>query len=177
MSIVLWAGGDALFADRQVTTHGMRQETQKIFPMPKGEVVGITGDFDSGLAMVDWFARGANPKDWPACQSAERWAPLVVLHRNPITGRPECYRLEREPFRMLVLEPFSAWGSGRDYAIGALHMGATGRQAVEVASKYDNGCGMGIDEYALDHLRLHAAPAKEKITPTKTAPGAWRGGT
>lgn len=37
------------------------------------------------------------------------------------------------------------YGEGRDFAYGALEMGANAIKAVEVASKYCISCGMGID--------------------------------
>lgn len=36
-------------------------------------------------------------------------------------------------------------GSGRDFAIAAMHCGKTAREAVEIASLYENGCGNGVD--------------------------------
>ena len=41
--------------------------------------------------------------------------------------------------------PFYAVGSGRDFAIGAMHCGKTPAEAVEIASKYDLKTGMEID--------------------------------
>lgn len=38
----------------------------------------------------------------------------------------------------------------RDYAYGALAMGADAVRAVEVACEYDNGCGMGIDVLTIE---------------------------
>lgn len=38
-----------------------------------------------------------------------------------------------------------AWGSGRDYAMGAMARGANAKEAAEIAMRFDNGCGMGID--------------------------------
>jgi hypothetical protein len=40
---------------------------------------------------------------------------------------------------------FSAWGSGSEFAIGAMEMGATAIQAVQATSKHCVSCGFGVD--------------------------------
>lgn len=54
-------------------------------------------------------------------------------------------RYEREPHPFEIEEPFYAFGSGMDIAIGALAMGANAIKAVEIASRYSSHCGNGID--------------------------------
>lgn len=40
-----------------------------------------------------------------------------------------------------ITRGFHAIGSGRDYALAAMSMGATAKEAVEVAMRFDNGTG------------------------------------
>jgi ATP-dependent protease HslVU (ClpYQ) peptidase subunit len=40
----------------------------------------------------------------------------------------------------------TATGSGRDYALAAMHCGKTAREAVEIACLFETGCGNGVDE-------------------------------
>jgi len=42
-----------------------------------------------------------------------------------------------------------AIGSGMKYAIASMESGCSPKQAIKVASKYDEGTGMGIKEYKL----------------------------
>jgi ATP-dependent protease HslVU (ClpYQ) peptidase subunit len=51
--------------------------------------------------------------------------------------------------RQVVEDPFMAWGSGRDFALGAMAMGATAREAVAVACRFNVYCGNGIDAFDL----------------------------
>lgn len=46
-----------------------------------------------------------------------------------------------------LLGACSGWaiGSGCDYALGAMEAGATAQEAVRIASRLDNQCGMGVD--------------------------------
>lgn len=44
-----------------------------------------------------------------------------------------------------VVKAFHAIGSGRGEALGAMAMGADARRAVEIASRLNVGCGLGVD--------------------------------
>jgi ATP-dependent protease HslVU (ClpYQ) peptidase subunit len=142
MSIVAWDG--ATFAtDRQMTASDYKAEGSKSLRVGK-VVIAWTGSAAEGLALADWFQKGADRDSWPECQAAsDRWCRLIVASQAGV------YVYEQEPFPIPVLEIFSAWGSGRDFALGALAMGATAKQAVEVANKMCAGCGFGVDVYTL----------------------------
>jgi hypothetical protein len=42
-----------------------------------------------------------------------------------------------------------AWGSGRDFALAAMHLGKTAAEAVEVACLFQSDCGLGVDHVEL----------------------------
>lgn len=42
-----------------------------------------------------------------------------------------------------------AWGSGRDFALGALSMGATAAEAVKIACKHSTTCGGKIHTFTI----------------------------
>lgn len=44
------------------------------------------------------------------------------------------------------------FGSGRDFALGALAMGASAYEAVKAAITFDITCGIGVDTLTLDGL-------------------------
>lgn len=56
----------------------------------------------------------------------------------------KCYKLAGSMFQ-LCSRDFHAIGSGRDYALAALHMGRSAQQAVHVAMEFDAGTGGEIE--------------------------------
>jgi ATP-dependent protease HslVU (ClpYQ) peptidase subunit len=57
----------------------------------------------------------------------------------------------------LILSPQTAIGTGRDYALAAMHCGSTAAEAVAIAALFDPGTGGGVDTVTLtleiDHGR------------------------
>lgn len=143
MTVIAW-DGKVLAADKQSTSAGLRTTTTKLRRLLSGEVLAYCGDADSGRAVAEWYADGADPAKWPKCQSdKDDWARLIVGSRNGI----KVY--ERQPYGMPIEDKFIAWGSGRDFAIGAMARGASAVEAVKIAMRFDTGCGMGIDKVRL----------------------------
>lgn len=140
MSVIAW-DGKTLAADRQGTNNGMRTTSTKIKKLSCGAIVAWTGEAECGLELAQWWENGADPGKWPAYQSTDDWTRLIVAHK----GRVVIF--EKRPVPQVVEDPFDAWGSGRDFAIGALAMGADARAAVRVAIQFATGCGMGVDSF------------------------------
>ena len=139
VSIVAW-DGKTIVADKQATCADMRFSTTKLRRIGSGEVLAIIGLESAGQMLMSWYEDGADPEKWPKCQEdKEDWVRLVVASK---TG---CKVYERHPVAMPIEDSFMAWGSGRDYAMGAMAEGANARRAVEVAMKFNTACGMGID--------------------------------
>lgn len=104
------------------------------------EVLAWTGDQDAGELLAQWYAAGADVAKWPECQKdKEWWCRLLVFDRNGAR------MYERLPVSVKIEDRFCAWGSGRDFALAALHLGRSAREAVEVACLFETGCGNGID--------------------------------
>lgn len=141
MSIVAW-DGRTIAADRQMTAGNLILTTHKIRKLPNGDIVAWTGITENGLAVAEWYEKGADPALWPASQKGEDWSRLIVV---PKRGRPFTY--EQLPVKQIVHDRRAAWGSGGHFAIGAMEMGASSVQAVKVASKFCNGCGQGVDSF------------------------------
>lgn len=143
MTCLAW-DGRFLAADKMASNGNTCRTTTKIRRIKRVghmvEVIGITGELDSGLLLMQWYENGADPKDWPDCQKDnDRWSRLVVADK---TG---CWQYERLPVKSRIEDRFSAWGQGRDFAIAAMHLGQTAAQAVAIANIYDTGCGNGVD--------------------------------
>jgi len=136
MTIIAW-DGTILAADRQSTHAEMRRDTTKLHWVD-GHALAFTGDESAGLMMLEWWAAlcTQSPKPWPACQSTPDWARLIVVNN---AGVVTWY--EQNPVALSCGPGFHAWGSGRDFAIGAMAAGAKAVQAVEVACEYSVFCG------------------------------------
>lgn len=139
MSIIVW-DGKMLAADKRATNNGHAATTSKIFRID-GMLIGFSGDACFGLAMLAWLKEGADPKQFPESQkSSDDYAGVVRIERSGLI-----LKYERSPFPMPIHDRAFAMGSGRDYALAALHLGKGAREAVEVACALDIYCGNGID--------------------------------
>lgn len=140
MTTVAW-DGETLAADRKM---GDRYNVQKIFPVPTGFAAGC-GDYDSVIEIVQWLRDGEPRDSVPVLQEkdddGDSCAEVVVVDRK---GRIDWLTW---PYlrRIRLHERFVAIGSGEEVAIGAMAFGATARQAVAVACRYDPNTGQGID--------------------------------
>lgn len=139
MSVVAW-DGKTLAADRQATSCGLRTATHKARRLANGEVIAWVGDKDYGQALALWYERGRDAAAWPEFQNdKDDWSRLIVA------GESGVRTYERQPIELVDLDAIQAWGSGRDYALGAMAMGADAAEAVQVACRFDANCGMGVD--------------------------------
>lgn len=146
MTIIAW-DGKTLAADKRATYSGLARTVTKISRTHKGELVAFSGDFDMGVALVQWYVgdgyaeRYPNNKDNNGIMKTQ----MMVIR---LDGTICIY--EREPVPMTFTDPQTAMGSGRDYAMAAMHLGCTAVQAVQVACDLDIFCGNGIDTLQLN---------------------------
>src|SRR6185503_13075151 len=148
MSIVVF-DGKTLAADCLAVNSGLRMKVNKIFREPNGTLLAFTGQLDAGLIMVKWFQDGADLACYPPFQAKEDWTRLIVVHP---TGEVVVY--EQHPVGYREERSYAAWGCGRDFAMGALAMGADARRAVEITNELSEGCGFGIEACDLRPLEL-----------------------
>lgn len=140
MSVVAW-DGQTLAADRRAVYQNLARTTRKIFRLDANRLVGFAGEIGAGLEMVQWLKGGARPKTFPAAQRDEKsWVPVVVVVRG---GEIKMY--ERTPYPARVLDSKYAIGSGRDFALAAMYLQRSAREAVEITCEFDTSCGNGID--------------------------------
>ncbi len=143
MSIIAY-DGKMIAADKRGTTHGMSMTITKLIALPvDGEFAAWTGDQDVGLTLIDWYVNGKDEKKWPEVQKTDDFTDLIIANANG------CYFYQKYPRICKIEDEFMAWGSGRDYAMAAMAMGANAREAVVVAIKYNVYCGNGIDSFVL----------------------------
>lgn len=137
MSVIAW-DGRVLAADRQVTIGSLSTTGKKLVEW-EGSAIAWTGDMAAGLVMLAWWKAGADFDKYPPSQLTDDWSRLIVANKDGVV------MYERLPAAIECLDQFMAWGSGRDFALGAMDMGADARIAVGVASNFSNDCGMGVD--------------------------------
>lgn len=138
MSVIAW-DGKYLAADKQSTCGNVRGVTTKIRRLDNGDIVGWTGKLEHGLLLSEWYANGARRDEWPEFQSEEDWCRLIVSNPAGV------FEYEQKPVAQRVEDSFMAWGDGRSIALGALAMGASAAQAVEIANRFSIYCGCGVD--------------------------------
>ena len=146
MTVIAW-DGRTLAADRRATSGFgyAHRATRKIFKLATGELAGFTGEEAFGHEVLAWYRNGADPASFPPTQrEKEDWAGLIIIGLDRVVQR-----YERTPFPCQYRDPWSAWGSGREFASAILFIGRSAIEAVEVACALDPGCGNGIDTFTL----------------------------
>jgi len=131
VTTVAW-DGKTLAADRRMAGY---MTTCKIFPIPGGYVAGA-GTMDQLVEVAAWLQEGGDKPRLPDDPESE----FIVVRGS------EAFWLSWPYLREVrIREPFAALGSGSEYALGALAMGADARTAVAVAAQFDPHTGGGVD--------------------------------
>lgn len=141
--------GKTLAADKQASFGGLLRTVTKIHRIGS-LLVGGSGEVAFIGNMLEWIRNGRDPATFPASQrDKDDWQPIMVVEPD---GCMLIY--ERSPHPVRWQDRFGAIGSGRDYAMAAMHLGRSAAEAVGVACALDAGCGNGIDT-----LELHPQAA------------------
>lgn len=138
MTVIAW-DGTTLAADKRATANGVVRTTTKISRI-KGHLVAFSGDLDVGMALLNWYKDGCVPEKWPQAQKTDRWTSLLV-----ITPEGKITKYETEPYPLLFEDKQFAMGSGRDFALAAMYLGKSAREAVKITNALSVECGNGID--------------------------------
>jgi len=143
MTTIAW-DGDIIAADSQMS-HGCYRcpgETEKV-KCVNGWVYAITGYSAWFDAWISWHQGGCDPHTPPPCGLPSDSTGSFIASRNG-----ECWSCTRElPYMQKVFAP-DAWGSGYQYAIGAMLAGANAASAVEIAIKADVDSGGQVHVFA-----------------------------
>lgn len=144
MTVIAW-DGKTLAADKRSTCVGNPSTVTKIFRIEDG-LLGIAGSPTHGMALLEWFKAGRYPGTWPASRDPDSTADILFITNEGVILE---YSGKGGPYPERCEDKFIATGSGRDYALAALHLGLSAREAVELACKLDVFCGNGIDTLEL----------------------------
>lgn len=105
-------------------------ETQKIVRIG-GDIIGCEGDDDYITEFLTWYDGDFSPQGRPEGIEHNQFAAVVLTAGGQLIKYfARCYPLVHSG-------PWLTLGSGQDIATGALAMGATPKQAVEIACRYN----------------------------------------
>lgn len=142
MTVIAW-DGRMLAADKMATNAGLNRTVTKIWKPRPGLLLAIAGDFSVAVEMREWFLAGADPKEFPS-KARDDVSSLIVVTAHGYA------KYESGPYPLPFDDTHMAIGSGRDYAIAAMHLGLDAMEAVRVACLFDVNCGNGVDVLTLD---------------------------
>lgn len=145
MTVIAW-DGKTLAADKRATCVGNPNTTTKIRRLSDGTLIGASGDADAAREIIYWYENGALPSNFPGNRDDSNNTRASILI---ITPERKIRMIQRTAFLVDFEDKFFAMGSGRDYALAAMHLGFDAIKAVEVASALDVDCGNGIDTLSL----------------------------
>lgn len=143
MSVIVW-DGFSLAVDNGATDGFSMWEADKVW-VHEGEFLTGTGHVSTILEMRDWYRSGADPTLFPFVQRVpETTCNFIVVNSTGLHRYERTHIPIDHGFRMC------AFGHGKDFAYGALAMGATAEQAATIASKFSIHCGMGVTTYVME---------------------------
>lgn len=135
MTTIAW-DGTYLAADKQM---GGRHTAGKVFPLGDGHYLAGAGYYDQIVEVVHWINQGAVEDAKPRL-SPDDGSDILLVEPDGTA-----YWLTWPYLRRIKLnEPYASVGSGGDYALGAMAMGASARKAVSIAMRFDPYTGKGI---------------------------------
>lgn len=115
------------------------------FWMISDQLITGAGDTSHVAAMAEWYMAGAQPQDFPPMVYARRDAELIIIDGNGVR------RYEAAPYAVDHGKTMCAFGGGRDFAYGALAMGATAAQAAAVACLFSPVCAEPVHTFVWDN--------------------------
>lgn len=144
MTTVAW-DGRTLAADSRSTSGGMPWECTKAVRLADGRLFAGSGSAEECEAVREWLEHGGEK-------------PTVKDFVGILIENGKCFRLEDKLIKLSVESSFHAVGSGRDYAMAAMHYGKTAREAVELACLYDVYTAGPVHELTQVSAEVHQFP-------------------
>lgn len=145
MSIIAY-DGRIIAADRQCTQYQMARTATKLV-RSGSMVLGWVGDLNVCMLIRQWFEAGADPEEWPEAASEEDGDSVLVVATAKGVGTYRQY-----PVLLPLEDTRWAWGSGCEIALGCMDSGKTAIEAVEIVSRLNVYCGLGVDWFRLSDL-------------------------
>jgi len=149
MTVIVY-DGSTLAVDRSMIKGDVLHSATKC------QVIGHTVLTGHGMgtqvaALYHWYKTGAQPDKFPISVRTNPLAELIVVTKDGLL------RYEGSPHPIEHGKSKCAFGEGSPFAYGALAMGATAKDAVDVAIQFSPYCGGGIDVFSWSDDRLVAS--------------------
>lgn len=128
MTTVAW-DGKTLAADTCMSGAYIAVFT-KTFQLPDGRLFAGAGEIQDILLAVKWLTEGGDRPELDAMNS-------ILIYPD---GR--AFFLDEKLVEMRINESIAATGSGAQFAIAALYLGASAEKAIEVAAHFDTGTSL-----------------------------------
>lgn len=149
MTVIVW-DGNHLVTDRKATDGSLKWESSKAWYVGNPHfgtcIVSGVGFLHNIIMLREWFKDGADPAHYPFLHKETNCQLIVVTDGQLLLFDNSPYPLQKDA-------P-CAFGHGKDFAYGALAMGATAEQAVDAANKYSQHCGLGKEVFSLHESKL-----------------------
>jgi hypothetical protein len=144
MTVIAW-DGKTLCTDQQANDGSMKWEAEKAWYITNkatGKICIVTGVGTLGyiIQLRDWFANGMET----ALDITPNMAELIVVDDEGL-----CVFSGEKTYSPVRLKAPMAFGHGREYAMGAMAMGANASDAVTIANEYSLHCGKGVACYTI----------------------------
>jgi hypothetical protein len=117
-------------ADKRVSNMPMFKTT-KLFRV-KGSIIGVCGGMEQCLHFIEWRRK---PKKTAPKFQEPAFSALELMPNGKIQWWGD------EMIAVPIEDEFYAIGSGANYALGAMHMGATPQRAIEASARWDEATG------------------------------------
>lgn len=144
MTVIVYRDG-VMAADSLVTDSWCRLGTTvKIVRSPSGLLAGACGESEDCHSFLEWIKVGG-PKDTiPKLENKDGDFNAFV-----VDGERRVWMMGANLIPCPLMTDFYAIGGGASFAVGAMEMGASAIDAVNVAIKYHGGCGLPVRFEAL----------------------------
>lgn len=140
MTVIAW-DGKTLAADKMTNFGGLHGTTVKVHRIGD-KLVGGCGTTAQIQEMLKWVEKGCDPEKFPPQQrNLQECVSLLVVNKDG-----SLHQYESTPWPIILQNKQWAIGNGRDFAIAAMYLGKTAKEAVEVTNVLCNDCGNGVDE-------------------------------
>lgn len=139
MTVIAW-DGKTLAADKRCLSAWRAGTVTKLHGINNKSVAAIAGDLAKGMEMIQWLRDGAIPGSFPAAQRTSEYVLVAELRHGGLL-----YLYEGSPVPFRVEDKVWAGGSGRDFALMAMHLGHSAVDAVKLTSVLTQGCGNGVN--------------------------------
>lgn len=132
------ADRNGMAADRRISGTGSAFKTAKLHRI-RGSIIGYCGNPEQAMRFIEWRR---NPDAKPSFSEPD-------FEALELTAGGDLLWWGSEMVPLTIDDDHYAIGSGSGYALGAMAMGATPKQAIKIAADYDPGTGSDVQTLTL----------------------------